>query len=155
VARDVNKGTFWLDKAAQQGQTNAQIALANYLLRPGADGADRARGVALLEKAVESGSRDGHLYLAAALAAGQDAALRNPARALDLISVLGNIEDEPAAFEVRAAANAMLGQFTEAQADQKKAMVAARKRRWDPAPLQARLDRYVARQAWTGELMLY
>jgi TonB family protein len=155
VDRDPGKAAFWFEQAASRGLAGAQIALANYLLRPEGTRAGREKALGLLEKAVASGSRDGHLYLAAVLAAGSEPDLRNPSRALALVDAVQNTEEEPVAFEIRAAAHAMLGQFTEAQADEKQALVVAKRRKWDLAPLQARLDRYSANQAWSGVLMIY
>jgi len=155
LERDPAKAMFWYEKAASQGQVSAQLAMANYLLRTESTREEHVRAAALLEQAVAAGSRNGHLYLAAALAASPDPELRNPARALALVESLKDIQDEPVAFEIMAAAHAMLGQFGDAKSVQKKAIVVARRMGWDVAPLQARLARFEAGQTWSGELMLY
>ena len=61
---------------------------------------------------------------------------------------------DPAFFEVRAAANAMLGDFTAAQNDQKKALLRATKFGWDTQQLKARLESYTASKPWTGNLFV-
>jgi hypothetical protein len=65
------------------------------------------------------------------------------------------VDVDPSAFEIRAAAHAMLGHFDEAQNDEKKALALAKKLGWDLKPLEERLTRYTANQSWTGELMIY
>jgi TPR repeat protein len=154
--RDEAKGRFWLQKAASHGQVNAQVALANYLMRPGTTPADHLQALDLLESAVTGGNTDARYYLAALLAAGPESDRRDPRRALSLLeNVMRDVDVDPSSFEIRAAAHAMIGEFDEAQRDQKKAMAVAKKLGWDPKPLQERLDRYAARQTWTGELMVY
>jgi tetratricopeptide (TPR) repeat protein len=110
----------------------------------------------VLDKAVAGGNLDARYYLAALLAAGPEADKRDPQRALTLLGeVMHDVDVDPAAFEIRAAAQAMLGRFDEAQKDEKKALSLARKLGWDPKPLQERHDRYAANQSWSGELMVY
>ena len=95
-------------------------------------------------------------FLAALLAAGPESDRRDPRRALSLLeNVMRDVDVDPSSFEIRAAAHAMIGDFDEAQRDQKKAMAVAKKLGWDPKPLQERQDRYAAHQTWTGELMVY
>jgi TonB family protein len=156
VERDPVKGERWLEMAAAGGQTNAQVALANHLMGRDTDPARVGRAIDLLERAAAAGNRDAGFYLAALLAAGPDAAKRDAKRALSLLSeVMTDVNTDPTAFEIRAAARAALGDFDAAQKDQKKAVNLARRARWDRAPLEARLARYTAGEAWSGELFEY
>ena len=149
------KGLAWLQMAADAGQPDAQAALANYLLRTNAGG-DPGKVQDLLEKAAASGHRDGKFHLAAVLAAGPDASRRDPKRALELLSQVKNdVDFDPTFFEIRAAANAMLGEFAEAQDDQKQALQKARRLRWDLTDAQARLTSYAASKPWVGNFFVY
>ena len=141
--------------AADAGQPDAQTLLASYLLRTDpANASGKAQD--LLEKAAASGHRDGKFYLAGVLATGPDAARRDPRRALSLLEqVKDELDFDPAFFEVRAAAHAMLGDFTEAQNDQKKALLRATKFGWDTEDLKARLESYTASKPWTGNLFAF
>jgi len=154
VESDESKGIAWLRMAADAGQPDAQTLLANYLLRTDPDNAS-GKAQDLLEKAAASGHRDGKFYLAAVLATGPDAARRDPRRALDLLGqVKEELDFDPAFFEVSAAAHAMLGDFTEAQNEQKEALLRATSLKWDTKDLKARLERYAASKTWTGNLLV-
>ncbi len=76
-----------------------------------------------------------------------------------LSSLLEQVKDEldfdPAFFEVRAAAHAMLGDFTAAQNDQKKALLRATNFGWDTRDQKARLESYAASKPWTGNLFAF
>ena len=153
---DINKGLAWLQMAADAGQSDAQVALANYLLREKPDSDSLTKALNLLEKAAASDSRDGKYYLAAILATADDAARRNPKRALELLAKMENdFEFDPTFFEIRAAADALLGDFEAAQDDQKVAMRRARKYGWNLTDLQTRLASYTASKPWTGNLFVY
>jgi TonB family protein len=154
--KDVRKGLTWMQMAVDAGQPNAQAALADYLLRNGSGAPDAARAQELLEKAVASGHRDAKYYLSALLACGSDAEKRDPKRALELIEqVRGELDFDPTFFEIRAAANAQLGDFAGAQKDQKLALQRARKLGWDTKDVQARLANYEASKTWTGNLFAF
>jgi TonB family protein len=147
------KGLVWLHKAAAADQSDAQVSLANYLLRDQPTAEDAAKARTWLERAVSHDNRDGKFYLAALLAAGPDPAMRDPKRSLELLkSVMRDMDQDPTAFEIRAAANATLGNFDAAQKDQAKALRMAQKLEWDVAPQQARLKNYQDKQSFTGEL---
>ena len=62
-------------------------------------------------------------------------------------------ELDPIAYELRAAANAALGDFEAAKKDQGRAIRMAAKLDWDLAPLKARLAKYESGSAWTGDLL--
>jgi tetratricopeptide (TPR) repeat protein len=154
--KELSKGLAWLQMAVAAGQSDAQVAVASYLLRKKPDAESFSKALDLLEKAAASDSRDGKYYLAALLATGEDAARRDPKRALDLLSKLDNdFEFDPTFFEIRAAAEAMLGDFAAAQKDQQVAMRRAKKYGWNLADLQARLANYTASKPWTGNLFAY
>lgn len=82
--------------------------------------------------------------------------MRDPTRSLVLLkTVMRDMDQDPTAFEIRAAANAMLGEFEAAQKDQAKALRMAQKLQWDVAPQQARLQNYQAKQSFTGDLFTF
>jgi TPR repeat protein len=153
-AEKVKKGLFWVTKAADGGQVDAQLALANYLLSQAGDPDNRARAYELLENAAMSESREGKYRLAALLASDADDTRRDPKRALTLLEqVMIDKELDPIAYELRAAANAALGDFEAAKKDQGRAIRMAAKLDWDLAPLKARLAKYESGAAWTGDLL--
>ena len=153
--QDETKGLAWLNKAATNGDADAQSVLADYLLRSGKPG-DDAQALQLLEKSAAAVNRDGVYGLAALLATNPNPALRDPKRALVVVSALKPESDAlPMALEIRAAAQAFAGDFEAAQRDQKHAMRKAKALQWDPSPLQKRLDVYVAGRTWTGDLFAF
>lgn len=149
-----NKGLDWLRRAAQGGQPDAEVTLAMYALK-GTPDEERSRQAKLwLEQAAASGSHDGKLYLAALLAASPDTAARDPRRALSLLDeVFRGVNDDPTAFEIRAAAQASAGQFEDAVKSERKALAMAQALKWDVTPLNGRLNHYAARQPWHGTLL--
>ncbi|MGQ0836121.1 MAG: hypothetical protein ACT4O5_14615 [Gammaproteobacteria bacterium] len=64
-----------------------------------------------------------------------------------------NVEDDPTAVEIRAAASAAAGDFAAATTDQTRAIELAKKLGWDLAPQEERLARYRANQPWYGDLL--
>jgi TonB family protein len=153
---DEPKGVVWIHKAAAADQADAQVMLANYILRGEPGPEEVAKALTWLERAATNGSRDAKFYLAALLSAGVDPARRDPQRALTVLKeVMRDVDDDPTAFEVRAAAYAMLGNYVEAQKDQRKALRMAQDLGWETASQQTRLDTYVASKPWTGDLFAF
>jgi TonB family protein len=153
---DEPKGLVWLHKAAASDQADAQVVLAHYLLTGPADAENSGKALTWLERAANSGNRDGKFYLAALLAAGVDAQKRDPQRALKVLDeVMDDLDDDPTSFEIRAAANAMLGNFPKAQKDEARALKMAQKLGWETASQQARLTAYNKQQTWTGDLFAF
>jgi TPR repeat protein len=153
---DTAKAVTWLHRAAAADQADAQVLLASHILRSQPSPQEVATAITWLERAVASGSRDGRFYLAAVLAAGEDAARRDPARALAVLSeVMRDVDDDPTAFEIRAAAHAMQGLFDEARKDQRKALRMAQKLGWETSSVQSRLRSYEASKSWTGDLFAF
>ncbi len=151
-----NKGLVWLHKAAAADQSDAQVALANYLLRGEPIPEDVAKARKWLERAVASENRDAKFYLAALLAAGVDPASRDPQRALTMLhQVMKTVDMDPTAYEIQAAANAMLGKFPDAIKDQQRALRMATKLKWDVMPQRQRLELYQSNQPWTGDLFAF
>jgi TPR repeat protein len=150
---EVNKGLDWLRRAAQAGEPDAEVVLAMYALR-GEPDEERTRQAKLwLEQAAGSGSRDGKLYLAALLAA-YPGELRDPRRALALLEeVFSGVDEDPTAYEIRAAAQANAGKFSDAVKSEEKALARARRLKWDVKPLDERLAHYAANQPWYGSLL--
>jgi TonB family protein len=151
---DVNKGLDWLRRAAQVGQPAAEVTLAMYALRGNPD-EERLRQAKLwLEQAAASGNRDGKLYLAALLAASAGEQARDPKRALTLVNeVFRGVDDDPTAYEIRAAAQASGGDFKEAIKSENKALSLAQKLKWDVTPMNDRIAHYRASQPWYGTLL--
>jgi TonB family protein len=150
------KGMVWLQKAASADQSDAQVMLANYILRGEPTTEDVTKALTWLERAVAAGNRDGKFYLAALLAAGVNAERRDPARALVVLGeVMRDLDDDPTAFEIRAAARAMQGDFAEAIKDQRRALKMAKDLGWETASQEARLGQYQARKTWTGDLFAF
>lgn len=150
------KGVVWLHKAAAADQSDAQVMLANYILRGEPTPEESAKAMTWLERAVASGNRDGKFYLAALLAAGVDADRRDPKRALMVLKdVMRDVDDDPTAFEIRAAAHAMLGDFEEALKDQRRALKMAERLGWETASQQQRLAQYTSGKTWAGDLFAF
>jgi uncharacterized protein len=149
-----NKGMEWLRRAAQSGEPNAEVMLAAYALHGTPDEARWRQAKLWLEQAAASGSHDGKLYLAALLAAAPDAEARDSKRALALVEeVFRGVDDDPTAFEVRAAAEASTGDFKAALKSENKAIAMALRLSWDVTPLSERLTHYTANQPWYGALL--
>jgi uncharacterized protein len=150
------KGMVWLHKAAAADQADAQVLLANYILRGEPGPEETSKALTWLERAAKQESREAKFYLAALLAAGVDASRRDPVRALAILrDVMRDIDDDPTAFEIRAAAYAMTGKFAEAQKDQRKALKMAQDLGWETASQQARLASYDGAKTWSGDLFAF
>jgi TPR repeat protein len=156
VEQDEVKGLLWLNKAAGAGNSEAQLALANYHLQMLPDSAALAAAVDWFDKAVAGGSRDARFYFAALLATGPDAALRNPTRALELIEqAKGDFGLNPIWSEIRAAAYAASGDFEKAKKEQGAAVRMAGRLGWNTAPQEARLADYAVSKPWSGDLFAF
>jgi TPR repeat protein len=157
VVRDRAKGIRWLEIAANAGHHDARVLLATEILRskPDAGGVTRARD--LLEKAVAGGNFNAQYFLADLLLGDTAASVpADPRRSLELLgAVMSAVENDPAAFEVRAAAMSQTGDFAGAVAAQQRAVARARKMKWDVEPQEARLARYLKNEAWTQRLLVY
>jgi TonB family protein len=154
---DEAKAVRWLSMAADQGDPNAEIALARRLLHGAPSAADVTRAKALLERTAgpgtEESSQDTQLLLAAILAATPQSALRDPQRAMELLSKIDDADGDPTPLEIRAAAQAAQGHFHHAVKNERRAIRSARLLKWDLAPLQARLATYRAAKPWYGDLL--
>lgn len=149
------KGRQWIEFATARGQPDAELSLAKLLLLDHGDPENPALAQGLMEKAVAAGLVDARLYLAALLAAGPDADHRDPKRALELMSPFSaDLDMDPSALDICAAAEAQLGDFDAAVDHQTAANRKAGLLGWDPAPGDERLARYKAHQTWTGELFV-
>ncbi|HEV7609891.1 MAG TPA: hypothetical protein VGO61_21325 [Steroidobacteraceae bacterium] len=155
-AVDEAKGTFWLDKAARGGDSDAQLELANYYLHDASNAGNARKAVELLGRAVEAGRPEARFYLAALLASNPDAEVRNPKRALEIFGKGRDIyEQNPIAWEIRAAAHANAGEFDDASDLEKRAIRMAKVFHWNTAPLEARLAAYQGKKSWTGDLLAF
>lgn len=152
--RDELKAVRWLRMAADQNEPNAEVSLAMEAMEgsPGFGDMTTARG--WLEKAAAQGNLNGKLYLSALLAAAPDPAVRDPRRALELLGpVMSELDDDPTAREIQAAAQAAEGDFTDAVSSEKSAIRQAHYLKWDLAPLKGRLADYQAGKPWYGDLL--
>ena len=152
-----NKGLDWLRRAAQSGEPNAEITLAMYALRGTPDESRLRQARQWLEQAAAgNGNYDAQLYLAALLASAPSAEIRDPQRALVLVNqVHEDLGGDPTAFEVRAAAQASAGKYSEAVRSERTAIETAENLHWDLTPLNARLASYTANQPWYGVLLAF
>jgi uncharacterized protein len=153
--RDPSKALKWLELAADGGEPEAELTLAIRALSEAPGPADLARAQDWLNRAAASGNDDASLYLASVLAAAPQPALRDPKRALELLRSIDSESDDPATFEIRAAAQAATGDFTSAIRSEQKAIRRARDLAWDPEPLELRLARYQSRNPWYGSLFTF
>ncbi len=155
VTRDRAKGLRWLELAANKGHHDAEVTLATELLRARPDAADVARARGLLEKAV-AGDHVSARYFLSDLLLEAGSAPADPRRSLELLGdVMKYVEQDPTAFEIRAAALSQTGDFGAAVAAQKRALARARKLHWDVAPQEERLALYSKNQPWTRRLVDY
>lgn len=153
-ARDPGKAIKWLHMAADQNDPNAEVTLAMGAMKGSPGFGDIAQAKSWLEQAAAQENHDGELYLSALLAAAPDPRLRDPQRALGMSQkTFYAVEDDPTAFEVRAAAQAAEGSFVDAVKSEKKAISRAHSLGWDLSPLQARLAVYQAGKPWYGDLL--
>jgi hypothetical protein len=112
---------------------------------------------ALLERAVASENRDAKFHLAALLcdvARGPRAAIQG-APWISWRRSRKKWDFDPYFFEIRAAAQAMLGNFAEAQADQNLALKKAENSAGTRSLRRSRLDNYMASKYWTGNLFSF
>jgi hypothetical protein len=150
---DNTKGEIWLEKAAQADQSDAQVSLAEYLLRDKSN-SDLTGALVWLERAAKNGNSPGKLLLAAILAASPSPDIRNPARALALTDNLEHeYKDNPSLWEIRAAANASRGDYRAAAKAESKAISQATGLGWDLAQLEERQALYASQKIWSGNLL--
>jgi TonB family protein len=153
---DAGKGEIWLQKAAQADQPDAQVSLAEYLLKGEPTQESVAGAVVWLERAAKQGNGSAKLMLSGILAATPVKRMRDPPRALILAESLEHeYKIDPSFWEVRAAANASLGDFKAAVKAQSKAVSEATRLGWDLAQLQQRQSLYEAGQSWSGNLLAF
>lgn len=151
---DEAKALQWLRFAAAQNEPNAEVILATRALRGAPDASRLQEAEQWLEKSAAQGNQNGRLYLAALLAAAPQPGLRNPARALELLSADSkDLEDDPFLYEIRAAAKAAQGDFKRASDTEQEAVSRARALNWDLAPLEQRLAGYQSGKPYYGELL--
>jgi TonB family protein len=153
---DERKATLWLQMAAQQEEPNAQVALAKIALSSGS--ADTGRAMEWLTRAAAADPHRAAKYLASLLAASPKEAVRDPAKALEVLQGMKprfeGDPGEPDTLEIRAAALANSDKFDEAVQAQKEAIRLAAALKWNTASMQQRLSGYEQRQRWYGELLL-
>lgn len=159
--RDDAKGLKWIRLAAEQGEPTADVTLATRLLRGTPSAANVAQAKEWLERGAATGndtripnsSDDARLLLAAVLAATPEASLRDPARALDLLKRVQDVDEDPTPYEIQAAAAAAQGDFGHAVGAEQSAVSRATRLGWDLAPLQQRLSLYRSGKPWYGSLL--
>lgn len=159
--RDAVKGLKWLQMAAEQDEPNADITLAMRLLRGNPSATDVTQAKGWLERAaalseddgIPNSSQDAKLLLAAILAATPAASLRDPARALQLLKRVHDVDEDPTPFDIRAAAQAAEGDFSGAVRSEQTALARAGQLGWDLSPLQQRLSLYQSSKPWYGSLL--
>jgi TPR repeat protein len=151
-----NKGLDWLRRAAQTGQPDAEVTLAMYALKGNPDEERFKQARLWLEQAAASGNYDGKLYLSALLATAPDANGGDSKRAMSLLDeVFRGVKDDPTVHEIRAAAQANMGNFKAAIDNEREAIKRAQKLKWDLTPLNERLAAYTLGQPWRGRLLSF
>jgi len=161
--RDQVKGLKWLRMAAEQNEPNADITLAARLLRGVPSAAEAAEAKVWLERAaalteadgIPNSSQDARLLLAAILAATPQASLRDPARALQMLKKVHDIDDDPTPSDIRAAAQAAEGDYSDAVRSEQGAISRAGQLGWDLSPLEQRLSLYQSGKPWYGSLLQF
>jgi TPR repeat protein len=159
--RDEIKGLKWMRIAAEQNEPDADVALAMRRLRGTPSATDVTAAEGWLERAVAqreeddfpNSSDDARLLLAAILAATPQDSLRNPARALELLKGVHDVDEDPTPFDIRAAAQAAEGDFSDAVSSEQAAISRARELGWDLSPLEQRLSLYQSHKPWYGSLL--
>jgi hypothetical protein len=151
--RDEFKALRWLELAAAAGESHAEVALAIHALNGKPGVVNVAGAKTWLDRAANTDNEDAKLFLTAILAAAPQPALRDPKRALQLLHAARDESDDPAMFEIRAAAEAAGGDFPHAVKSEQKAIHMARKLAWDLGPLEQRLLRYESHHPWWGNLL--
>ncbi len=151
-----NKALDWLRKAAEADQSDAQVTLGSYALRDAQDVSGFERAKVWLERAASHGNDYAKMYLSALLATAPPDDVRNARRSLELLGgVFKKFKDDPTTYEIRAAAQANLGNFADAVKDQTKAVAMATKYQWNPARQNERLAKFQANQPWFGNLLAF
>ena len=149
-------GLEMVRRVAVLGDTTAQVALGRLSLAEGTeDGTERARR--WLEAANLDGDPWASRYLAAALLASSDRARRDGLRATALLAPLlldPWMEDDPATWELAAAASAESGRAAPAVAAQDRAIAKARRLGWDLGPLMARRAAYARGEPPSGPVLV-
>ena len=149
-----DKAMFWLGRAAAADESDAQVVLARALLSDRNVPDRYNRAAVWLERAAKLNDHDGTMYLSALLAASPEAALRDPKRSLQLLEkIFSHLGNNPSAHEIRAAAQANLGDFTAAVKSQSDAIKIAGKLHWDLTAQNTRLASYQSKQPWYGDLL--
>ena len=159
--RDEVKGLKWLRTAAEQNEPNADITLAMRLLRGNPSVAQVTEAKGWLERAaalpeddgIPNSSQDARLLLAAVLAATPEASLRDPSRALQLLKDVHDVDADPTPSDIRAAAQAAEGDYSDAVRSEQAALSSAGQLGWDLSPLQQRLSLYESGKPWFGSLV--
>lgn len=148
---DEKKALEWLGLSAQQGYPGAQMTLAGIMAR---SRESQAKTLFWLERAAAGADASGRRRLAAYLASPTLSADRDSKRALTMADeLLKEDREDPLLFEIRAAAQAGLGAYDKAMADEKTAIKKAQRLRWDTAQMTERLAGYRNGKELVGELM--
>ena len=155
LAGSTEEGLDWVYTVAQAGQVQAQVALGRLALAEGSEeGILRAQR--WLEPAALSGDSFAVKYYAAALVGSADPARRDARRARELIRPLlqqSLFVNDPAVWQLAAAAYAGAADFPEAVKAQRTALQRARRFGWDLAPLERNLKAYESNTLASGEFL--
>ena len=153
---DEVKALRWLHLAAAQHEADAEVALAVRLLDGASDAGQIDAARKWLDQAVTQGNVAGEMYLSALLAAARQAAVRDPARALRLErKAFAHVDVDPTGYEIRAAAQAAEGHFTQAVKSEREAIGKAHALEWNLSALKRRLALYRSGKPWYGDLLDY
>jgi len=131
----------WLERAAENGQAQANALLGEYHLTGQHVPLDQTRAIAYLEAGVAAGDLTARNNLAWVLATAEDETLRDGHRALELIRPLAAVEGGWQHFDTLAAAYAAVLEFDQAVRAQSLAIREARRDLVNDATLSEMLTR--------------
>lgn len=146
---DQTKGVYWLTLAAKSNSPNAQYFLGVSLLNSNKFAQNKQQAIEWLNHAVAGGHEKAAMRLAWILATDTNDSVRDPKRAMELVTNISEkYPDQLRANENLAAAQAANGIFDEAIKNQKTAINLAKKIDYPLTELEARLVAYQQHQAW-------
>ncbi|HTE42215.1 MAG TPA: energy transducer TonB [Steroidobacteraceae bacterium] len=138
------KSRTWLEHAAEGGDANAQVELAELRIAMGGDQLDIEEVKRLITSASGRDTSYALKHAIAILAASPNAALRNPQLALSATKKLRDftLNADPQVDEAIAAGYAINADFREATLWQERAVKKAKALYWNPRVVEARLTEY-------------
>lgn len=146
---DTEKGIYWLTMAAKSNSPSAQYFLGVSLLGSNKFVQNKQQAIEWLNHAVAGDHDKAAMRLAWILATDTDNSIRDPKRALELVTkIYEKYPDQFRANENLAAAQAANNLFDDAVKSQKTAIGLAKKIKYPLTDVEARLTAYQQHQEW-------